>query len=108
MRTARCHGYRATRGQRDSPRRAEPRGGDGGAMADCPSSGPPELVEAVVVDAVEVADLVHERGVDLVTQLVLGLARGEVRQPEHDDPVGKLAEAVPAAVGEVDALVASQ
>src|SRR5690606_27537163 len=70
-----------------------------------PASGPAELVELGVVDAVVVRDLVHERDVHLVAQLLeVGAGREQRLAVEHD-AIGQLAEAVAVALGEGRALV---
>ena len=65
-------------------------------------------MQAVVVDAVEVGDLVHECRVHLVAELVLVLARVQVRLAVHDDPVGQLPAAVAPALREGPAVVEAE
>ena len=75
----------------------------------CPVwSVPTQLVQAVVVDAVEVRDLVHERDVDEVTQRVHVLGLVQVRLAVDDDAVGHLAETVLPALGEGYAVVQAE
>lgn len=62
-------------------------------------------MQPLVVDAVEVSDLVDERGVHLVLEVVEGVALRQVLLPEDDDPVGQLTEPVLAALGRGDAVV---
>ena len=59
-------------------------------------------MQLLVVDAVEVGDLVHEGYVNLVFELVEGLADCQEGLAVEDDAVGQLAEAVLAALGEGD------
>src|SRR5690606_24206137 len=58
-----------------------------------------------VIDAVEVGDLVDERHVDLLPELVEVGADREQRLPKQDNAVGQLPEAVVAALGERDPLI---
>src|SRR6478735_264248 len=66
---------------------------------------PAQLMEAIIIDPVEVGDLVDEGRVDLVAQLVLRVALGKVRFPEDDDAIGELADAVALPLGERPAVI---
>src|SRR3954466_6942605 len=90
-------GTARSRGRRE---RASERWGGAG-----PSSSPAELVQAVVVDAEVVRDLVDDGDRDLLDDLVLGLADVTDRQPVDHDPVGQRPAVLPAALGQRVALV---
>jgi hypothetical protein len=65
-------------------------------------------VEPGIVDAVEMPDLVDERGVHFVAQFGLRRACREVRLAVDDDAVWQLADAVPVALGESDSVVQTE
>src|SRR5207248_6246930 len=56
--------------------------------------------EAGVVDAEVVGDLVHDRHLYLLDDVLLGVADGQDRPAEDEDAVGEHAAVVPAALGE--------
>src|SRR3954471_9959841 len=80
---------------------------DGTFGAEGPSC-PAEFVQAVVVDAEVVRDLVDDGDRDLVDHVVLGLADGADRLAVDHDPVRKGAAVVPASLGERIALVQAE
>src|SRR5688572_19064960 len=71
-------------------------------------SGPPQLVEALVVDAEMVGDLVHDGDAHLTAHVGLVAAVRADRTAEDGDAVGHHQPAVGLPLGERDALVAAE
>ena len=65
-------------------------------------------MEARIIDAVEVRDLVHQGRVHLVAQLLHVVAGMQVGFAVDDDPVGEFAESVAVTFGESEAVVETE
>ena len=66
---------------------------------------PPEFVQAVVVDPMEMSDLMHQGDMDFISELRAVLAESKEVLAIEDDPVRCLPVSVSAAVEKRDALV---
>src|SRR6185437_763991 len=95
---------RSARGTTPGLRGRSPPGRPGSRPGSCP----PQFVESLVVDPVEVADLVDEGRVHLIAQVVLVLARGQMRFAVHDDAVGQLTHPIAVALRESQAVVEAE
>jgi hypothetical protein len=65
-------------------------------------------VQLVVIDAEVVRDLVDDGDLDLLDELLLGLAHVEQGQAEDEDPVRQLERVVGLALGERDPVVQTE